>query len=402
MLSVIYTSTSGMQSFSKGLDVISSNVANVNTVGYKGTELLFQDVFYGYDLRGERDGDLYGSSIGRGVAAEVTTMRFNQGDFRETKTDTDVAIDGKGFFVLQRDGEYVYTRSGEFEFNDEGVLVSRGDRSVVMGLNEQGALIPIRLDSLKTQPAKPTGEMTFTGNLSLGASQHVVNAAIIDSLGASTTLSITFRNTSTTTPRSWQIDVKDAQGNLIATGGQIRFQGNGSPEAGFNSFSFSYKGANSAPQQVTLNFGAPGSFTGATSFSGGTSSDLAVTKQDGFLQGTLLKTSFDGQGRLTATYSNQQTITGPHLALATVNDLQALVRMDGGMFRAQSGTAVTHGKAGTGAFGQVLAGRVELSNVELSQQFTDMIVVQRGYQASSQVLTAANEMIQQLLESAAR
>jgi flagellar hook protein FlgE len=402
MLSVIYTSTSGLQGFSRGLDVISSNVANVNTTGYKGTELLFQDIFYGYDVRGQRDGDLYGSSIGRGVAAEVTTMRFNQGEFRDTKSETDVAIDGKGFFVLQSEGEYRYTRSGEFEFNDEGVLVSRATRSVVMGLDEQGALAPIRLDSLKTQPAKPTSEIVFVGNLSLGASQHVVNTSVIDTLGASTALSFTFKNTSTTTPRSWQIDVKNAQGTVIATGGSIRFQGNGSPEADFNTFKFEYTGANGAPQEITLKFGEPGSFTGATSFSGGTTSDLAVNKQDGFLQGTLLSTTFDNQGRLKATYSNQQSVTGPYLALANVNDLQALMRLDGGLFRAQSGTEVTYGKASTGPFGQILAGRVELSNVELSQQFTDMIVVQRGYQASSQVLTAANEMMQQLLESAAR
>jgi flagellar hook protein FlgE len=402
MLSVIYTSTSALQSFSKGLDVISSNVANVNTTGYKGTELLFQDVFYGYDLRGERNGDLYGSAIGRGVSAEVTTMRFNQGEFRETKTDTDVAIDGKGFFVLQRDGESLYTRSGEFEFDNDGVLVSRTNRSPVMGLNADGTLSPIRLDSLKSQAARPTSEINFTGNLSLGATQHVINTSVIDSLGASAALTLTFRNMSTTTPRSWQIEVKNAQGTVVATGGEIRFQGNGSPEDGYNSFSFDYTGANGSPQSITLKFGEPGSFTGATSFSGGTTSDLAASKQDGFLQGTLLTTTFDSQGRLTATYSNQQTVNGPYLALASIDNLQSLIREDGGLFRAQPATRVELGKAGIGALGQVVAGRVELSNVELSQQFTDMIVVQRGYQAASQVLTAANEMLQQLLQSAAK
>src|SRR6185436_20728221 len=99
---------------------------------------------------------------------------------------------------------------------------------------------------------------------------------------------------------------------------------------------------------------------------------------------------------------NEQSTTGAHLALATFSDLQALRRMDGGMFHAAPNQTATIGKAATGTLGRIVAGKVELSNIELSAQFTDMIVVQRGYQASSQVLNAANEMIQQLLETAKR
>jgi flagellar hook protein FlgE len=403
MLSTIYTSMSGLQSFSKGLDVISGNVANVNTAGYKGTELLFQDVFYGYDPKGERNGDAYGSWIGRGVAAEITSLRFSQGDFRDTDNATDAAIDGQGFFIVSHDGEYLYTRDGQFEFDDNGVLVTRTGRETVMGLDESGALAPITLDKLKAQPAKPTSEIRFVNNLSLGATQHVVNnVKVINSLGETVLLSITFRNTSTTTPRSWQIEVKDAQNKVVAPLGELRFRGNGSPETDYNTFKFTYTSANGDPQDITLHFGEPGSFSGATSFSGGATSDLAVNRQDGFAQGTLLSTTFDDQGRLVARYTNEQSVTGAHLALATFNDLQALRRLDGGRFHAAPNQTATIGKAGTGTLGRIVAGRVELSNVELSQQFTDMIVVQRGYQASSQVLTAANEMIQQLLETSKR
>ena len=84
MLSTIYTSMTGLQGFAKGLDVISTNVANVNTPGYKGTELMLRDVFYGYDLESERNGTLHGAWRGHGVAADLTSIRFNQGDFRET------------------------------------------------------------------------------------------------------------------------------------------------------------------------------------------------------------------------------------------------------------------------------------------------------------------------------
>src|SRR6185436_9391303 len=169
---------------SRGLDVISSNVANVNTPGYKGTELLFQDIFYGYDPKGERNGDVYGAWIGHGVAAEITSLSFSQGDFRDTDNATDVAIDGQGFFIVSRDGEYLYTRDGQFEFDDNSMLVTRAGRDPVMGLSENGTLSQITLEQLQAQPAKPTTEIRFINNLSLGGTQHVLNnVKVINSLG---------------------------------------------------------------------------------------------------------------------------------------------------------------------------------------------------------------------------
>lgn len=400
MLGTIYISTTGLQSYSKGLDVISTNVANINTPGYKGTELLFQDIFYGYELKEERQDNLYGAWIGHGVTADLTTLRFNQGDFRETKNDTDVAIDGKGFFVVQRDGQYIYTRSGQFDFDDDGYLVERSTGNRVMGLDENGALVPIGMEGLKSQPAKPTSSISFVGNLSSGATQHAINdVEVVDTLGATQKLSITFSNTSSTTPRSWQIEVRNADDEIVATAGEIRFEGNGAPAEGYNRFTFTFTGPDAVEQEITLDFGTPGAFSGATSFSGGSSSDLAVDKQDGYAQGTLMSVTFNDRGELVARYSNDQTVTGAKLALANFNNLQALQQVEGGGFRAQDGQTPMFGAAGEGNFGRLVTGKVEQSNVELSQQFTDMIVVQRGYQASSQVLTAANEMIQQLLES---
>lgn len=401
MLSTIYTSMTGLLGFSKGLDVISSNVANVNTPGYKGTELTFRDIFYGFDLQGESNGTLYGSWIGHGVSAELTSVSYSQGDFRETKNDTDAAIDGKGFFVIEQDGEYVYTRAGQFDFDDDGVLVTRDGKHRVMGLAADGTLQSLTLEGLQTQPATPTAEMRFIGNLSLGASQHVLNnVEVIDSLGAKQTLTVRFRNNSANTPRSWTIEVRDTQNELIATGGEIRFQGNGSPLADFNTFSFDYTAPNAAAQKITLFFGSPDSFSNATSFSGGATSDLAVERHDGRVQGSLLSVTFNDRGQLVAKYSNDETEEGGRLALATFNDMQRLRQMEGGMFRAQADQQRTLGYAGDNSLGRVVAGKVELSNIELSQQFTDMIIVQRGYQASSQVMNVANEMVQQLLEAA--
>ncbi|HXF88972.1 MAG TPA: flagellar hook basal-body protein, partial [Xanthobacteraceae bacterium] len=118
MFSSILSAFSGMLGFSKGLDVISNNVANLNTPGFKAAELQFRDLFYRYSpLQGGG-----AEQVGQGVSAGNTRTRYRQGELRETGNPLDLAIDGNGFFVLRKDGETFFTRSGQFEFNGAGVL----------------------------------------------------------------------------------------------------------------------------------------------------------------------------------------------------------------------------------------------------------------------------------------
>ena len=167
----------------------------------------------------------------------------------------------------------------------------------------------------------------------------------------------------------------------------------GAPEA--TKFSFSLT-PDAAP--ITLDIGDPGSFSGLTNFSGPTQSNLQVLSQDGAAAGSLTSATFDESGALRLTYSNGKTQSGPTLALAWFDDLQSLRISGGSVFVNDADQAPTLGTASQGAMGRIAAGRVELSNVELTEQFTDLIILQRGYQASSQITSVANEMIQQLLD----
>lgn len=401
MLDTIYTATTGLQTFSKGLDVISNNVTNVNTVGYKGTGLVYQDIHYNFTLKDHQQETLYGTQIGGGVAANVTSTLFNQGDLRQTGNDTDVAISGRGFFVIEKDGEYVYSRNGQFEFNQNGDLVTRDGGYRVMGLSEGGALQAINQNVYRVQPAVQTSTVSFVGNLSTGSTTATTNnVQIIDSLGGTHTFKVTFTADPTNaTPRTWKVAVTDENQAAVGAGGSISFQGDGSPAQGANTYSFTYQPTNAAAQTIALNFGNPGTFSNVTSFSSGTTSSVAVGVSDGRAQGSLLSLSFDDKGRLSAKYSNEQTATGTQLALADFDNVQALLQLGQGLFHAQTEQTAIIGAPGGAAFGTITARSVESSNVDLSGQFTDMIVVQRGYQASSQVLTVANEMMQQLLES---
>lgn len=404
MLDTIYTSTSGLQTFSKGLDVISSNVTNVNTVGYKANGLVYRDVHYNFTLKDEHQQTLYGTNIGGGVAADVTSVLFNQGDLRQTGNDTDVAISGRGFFVVEQpEGGYVYSRNGQFEFNDNGDLVTRDGGNRVMGLSASGALQAINENPYKAQAAVPTGKVTLVGNLSTGSTTATTpNISIIDSVGGTHTFTIAYTpDTNNPVARSWRVTVTDEKQATVTTG-TISFAANGSPLQGANTLTFDYQAAGAASQSITLNFGDPDSFSNVTSFSGGSTSNVTVASSDGRAAGALLTLSFDDKGRLLAKYSNNQSVTGTQLALADFDNVQALRQLGNGLFHAQSNQRALIGAPGRDAFGTITARSVESSNIDLSTQFTDMIVVQRGYQASSQVLTVANEMLQQLLEGSKR
>lgn len=403
MLDTIYSANSGLQSFSKGLSVISDNITNINTVGYKATSLLYRNVQYNFSLHDESNNTYYGTQIGGGVAADITSIVFNQGDLRSTGKNTDLAISGNGFFIIDRNGEYVYSRNGQFEFNDRGDLVTRDGGYPVLGLDANGKLGKINQSGFQAQPAVATTHVDLIGNLSTGSNSATLSSLpIFDSLGGSHQFKVTLTRDASGTGRNWSVAVTDENGLSIGLPGTIAFQENGSPAPGANTYSFIYQASGLSAQQITLNFGDPNSFSNVTGFSLGSVSSIAVATQDGHTAGTLQSLGFDEKGKLTANFTNGQTQTGPQLALARFENLQSLIQLGDGLFKPQREQSAIVGTAGTGAFGNVAGGRLESSNADLTQQFSDMIIIQRGYQASSQVLTAANEMMQQLLEMSKR
>lgn len=397
MFSSILSAFSGLLGFSKGLDVISNNVANLNTPGFKATELQFRDLFYRNGLgRGDGESD----QIGEGVSTGSTRTKFNQGQFRDTTNPLDLAIDGNGFFMLRKDGDTFYTRNGQFEFNDDGILVEHGSQGHVVALNG-GRLGEISITGLRVSPPQPTTEVSFTGNLSSGSTSHqITDVQVFDGAGVSHNLTINFTNNNTEASGSWKVEVQE--GTNTVGSGEIRFEGAGSPQADFNSISFDFAPANTPQTTIVLKFGEPGSFSGATSFSAGTTSDLRVDKHDGFGIGSLVQSSFSETGALTLKYSNGQTTTHDQLAMALFENEQDLTPAGNDLFKAPVDKTPTVAAASEKGVGKIASSKVELSNVDLTEQFTDIVVIQRGFQASSQVISVANEMAQQLLDLRAR
>jgi flagellar hook protein FlgE len=387
MLDSIQVGMSGLLGFSKGLRTIANNTANMNTPGYKAATLQFTDLFYA-NLTTGTEGR---TQLGQGLGTAGTTLDFRQGELRQTSNEFDLGVEGDGFFVLHDDqGRTRYTRAGQFEFNQDGLFVSRIDKSQVMGIDAAGNPVQISLAGMRAIAGKATGSVRFTGNLSSTTPEQTVGSVkVYDALGQEHSLSVKFTSTGSTTPDSWKVELLDGQ--TVVGESQMQFT-DGKPTADTAKPVFTYTPAGRAAQQITLDFSSD-----VTSFASGNLSTVAMASQDGTAPGQLTKVTFDATGALVATYSNGQTANGPKVMLARFTTPDAVEDLGNNLFAEANGIAWEWGAAG-GAFGSVKAGVLEISNVDLSREFSELVVMQRGYQASSQVVSTANEMLQELFQ----
>lgn len=396
MLGAIYISQSGMSAYSKGLDVISNNVANLNTPGFKIQTPVFSDQLFQNGGGATPSAD--SASGGAGVQVDANNLSFTAGNMQDTGDPLTAALDGSGFFVLQQpDGQYQYTRAGQFELDNDGVLVETRSKLPVLVRTDTADRTTFDIDSFRTYPPKATTTVNLTGTLSRtgNATFNLTGIKVVDSTGAAQTLSANMVR-SDSDASSWSVEVDDAQGKSIGTGA-VAFNDDGTPKSDSSSMTFDVSPSNGAASTVTLDFGAAGSYAGVTSISSNTISQTSVTRQDGLQLGTLSSTAYSDNGQLTLTYSNGATKTPASLLLAQFDGENGLKEIDGGMFTAPADMQPVISTAQTMGLGRVVGGKVEQSNVDLTSQFSNLIIVQRGYQASSQVTSVANEMLQQLL-----
>lgn len=387
MLDSIFIAMSGLDGYEKGLRVISNDTANLNTPGYKGASLQFADAFHS----ASDFSNASGQPPGYGLTTLGTRLDFKQGELQSTGNDLDVAVDGQGFFLLRgSDGQVHGTRAGQFTFDAAGQLVTSGSGKPVLAMDGSGNLAPLQLGALRTNSSKQTGRVQFSGNLSSSTTtQTVGSVTVLDKAGSSHSLSLKF-DAVTGAAGTWNVTVLD--GTTTVGTGKIGFVG-GQPDPANNTVSVTYTPAGGQAMPLTFDFSS-----NVTSFDSGTQSSLAAASQDGHAAGSLTRATFDQNGALSLTYSNGQSATGPRLALGSFASPDAVQAVGGNEFAMQPGQSWTTGWANAQGLGKVKAGTIEISNVDLSQEFSNLVIMQRGYQASSQVVTTANDMLASLFQ----
>jgi len=317
---------------------------------------------------------------------------------RQTGNDLDLAIDGQGLFALRdANGSIRYTRAGQFQFDTDGTLVSRADGAAVMGMGDDGQFTPLSISGHMFSQGTPTTRLKFSGLLLNDASTAIDVPTpsgtdslidIVDATGTRHALGMRLtrmESTDGTVPMT--VELMD--GTTVVGSGSIVFS-NGAPTPESSLVAMTYAPPGKPAMNLTLDFSAD------VSFFAGQATTLKVDSQDGAPPGSLTTVGFASDGTLSLTYSNGQSAEVGRLALGRLDSPDALALVGDNRFEVVNSAAWHIGAAGEGAFGSLTAGSVELSNVDLSQEFSDLVIMQRGYQASSQIVSTANEMLQQL------
>jgi len=327
-----------------------------------------------------------------GVRFATPRINFAQGDLRQSNGDLDLAIQGNGFLVLQQDGKTLYTRTGQFSVDDDGFISLQGGKSHLSILNADHQAVAINIDSKRTSTPSATTKITFADNLSAGANAaNVSDIAVFDSNGGKHTWKVALAPSQPAAAGSWAITVTDETGATVGTS-TLKFIGN-LPDPTADQLTITATPTNAAPLSVVLDFSQ-----GVTSFSGGATSTLRAAQVDGNGVGELTAITVDQNGQIQLSYTNGKTDTAGAVAIADFRNPEQLARIGSGLFEAPAnGVGQSRLRAsGDDGVGKIVARQLESSNVNLSQEFGDLILIQRGFQASSQVVSVANDMIQQL------
>jgi flagellar hook protein FlgE len=406
-------SLSGLNANSNALGVVGNNIANANTIGFRSSNVTFMDVFAS-SLGARLNGAGNSMQIGNGVRVGAVHTNFTQANFNEAGSPLMAAIQGNGFFVVKNaDGTQAYTRAGDFTVNRQGMLVSQTGGSVMGYIAQNGAIpqgaslsalqIPLGQTLAPSMTTNGTFRMNLNSSAETGSTFHST-MEVYDSLGNSRSLDVTFTRqangtfdaTGTVDGHAAQLNggstvnfAFDSNGNLTApttlsiTPDQTQLDGAALPSIAVN-------------LRQTNADGSPGAFN-ITSFA--MPSAVASTQNDGYGAGELNGASVDAQGNIFGTFSNGESRIIGQYALATFNSEEGLGRAGGNMFTETTGSGQpTIGAPGSGSRGLIAGGYTEQSNVNITNEFIDLIEAQRGFQANSRVITTLNQTFQDLLQ----
>lgn len=384
MLRSLYSGISGLRSHQTMLDVTGNNIANVNTTAFKSSAVQFQDTLsqlvQGAGGPQAQTGGTNPAQIGLGVLVAGISTNFTQGAAQATGRSTDMMINGDGFFVTNVGGETVYTRAGSFDPDALGRLVGPGG-AILQGYNavngviqQGGALSDITIPLKAVTPAAASTSANVNGNLPSDAAvgdQLVRDISVYDANGTERKLTLTFTKSAT----GW--DVAGTDGTANATGA-LTFT-NGVLTAG---------GA-LAVGGVNVNLSTVTGYSGL--------STVAFKDQNGRAAGTLESFTLSKDGTIIGLFSNGDKQAVARIALATFVNPGGLEKAGGSTYRAtvNSGAAQVGGP-GEDGLGNIQGGSLEMSNVDLSQEFTNLIVAQRGFQANARIITTSDEVLQEL------
>jgi len=423
MLQAMFNGVAAIEAHQEKMDVIGNNIANVNTTAYKAGRVTFEDQL-SQTLVGASKGDgkniggTNAQQVGLGVQVASISTLMQQGGLESTSRPTDLAIQGNGFFMLGQGNDVQYTRDGSFSVDSNGNLVNSSTGQYVLGWQADPATD--KADTTKQIDASshlsipvgsltsvfPTSAAAFGGNLSAEAAStdapYSRSVKVYDSLGEVHTATLSFSRQAppTTGPGAGQPTDKwnwgyqfDGQPATPTAGGTIAFDSNGKfdkTNSTVGAMTFNSNDGSTSPQTITPDF------TAMTQVSG--QSNAAPISQNGFGPGTLSNFTIDDTGTITGDFNNGQTRTLGQIAMSNFANPEGLSRAGSNNFSSTINSGLPQvGTAQSSGLGKVSTGYLEQSNVDLSKEFTDMIITQRGFQANTKIITTVDQLLNEVI-----
>lgn len=438
----LFSGRSGLSSHGTAIAVVGDNISNSSTIGYKASRAEFQDLIAG--------GQTAGKVVGSGSTTSAVSTIFEQGTLEFTNRPLDLAIDGNGFFVVADGAQRFYTRAGNFKINASGYVVNQNDQAVLgFPADGTGSLEPINVNTV-SQNSVSTTSVALAGNLD--ASESVMGAAIptavlagtnptsasagaqaltyadlnsvasfstvaqvFDSLGASHTVTFfAFRTGATQyTVRGYvnseEVDTAGAvtgrPREIITASGTTNADGNITMNFGGDGTRISPPASGTdLTAHIAWNNGANASdvdldLTSFTQYSG--NSNILSIQQDGQGVGTVTSLNIETNGQIFARLSNGQSAVIGTVGMVNFANPEGLTRVGANLLQqsSQSGEPVV-GRPDSGTFGSIESGRIELSTVDIANEFVKLITLQRGFQANSRIITTINQLLNDIIQLA--
>ena len=398
---------SGLQANSVALNTIGNNLANLNTTAYKGQTTSFEDLFY-QQIGQSGSGDAI--QVGAGTKVSGTSTDFTEGTILpdSNANSSDMALAGNGFFVVNQSGVQSLTRAGNFQLSSNGDLITQ-DGQQVMGyaavngvVNQNSSLTPITIPVGVNEGAQATQNISVTANLNSGATVGTAFSSpvqVYDSLGQSHQVAVNYTKTGTNT---WSYSVNlpagDATGTPTNNIGSLTFDSSGRLASPATSPNITFPGLTDGASDLNFNWTLNDSSGNPTISQLASASTNTANSQDGFTSGVYQNFTADANGVITAHFTNSRTSTIGQIAVATVANTAGLTASGSNNFTATAASgAASIGVAGAGGRGTLDDGALEQSNVNISTEFSNLIVAQRAFEANSKTVTTFDTVSQDVL-----
>lgn len=436
MMMSLYSGVSGLRSQQSKLNIIGNNISNVNTIGYKQQRASFSDLLSqtlsnaSAASTATNRGGTNPIQVGLGVNVSSIDTLMTTGSTQSTGNSTDLSISGSGFFIVQGGsvGEYQFTRAGNFGVDANGSLTVGGlkvcgwqdyggsaqaDGTYVYDTQKSVESINLFSDTIngnkKIIAPQATSAAALSGNLDPSAtstsSAVTTTMTVYDALGNEYDVQVKFTKDATdSSVWNWEVDPSTASASNLAitASGSIKFDSSGkivtTDATNYNttpSITMTPSGTNSGADPFTMSI----DFTGVSMYASSSSSGVTVSQIDGYESGELQDFTIGTDGVITGVYSNGQKQPLGMIALTTFSNPAGLQKIGSNLYvtSANSGDFTGGVAAGSGGTGSLSSGTLEMSNVDLAEQFSEMMITQRAYQANSKIITASDELMQTLI-----